>query len=927
MKRFIFPVFLCLFFALAAQAQKVTQGELDAVGAGGKSLGACPLKHTDVKAEISGFLSRVKVTQEFENNFAEKIEAVYVFPLPNNAAVDDMTMRIGERVVRGRIMKRQEAREVYEAARSNGQIASLLDQERTNIFTQSVANILPGEKIVIEISYVETLKYEDGSYEFVFPMVVGPRYISGSAADAKNINPPVAETRAGHDISIEVTLDAGVLIDKVESKSHAVESAMLSGSSYSVKLRDEKTIPNKDFILRYDVAGKRIEDAVLMHRSAKGGYFTLILQPPDNPRVEDITPKEIVFVLDTSGSMSGFPIEKAKESMKMALAGLNPQDTFNLITFAGDTAILFEKPVPATAENMQKAQAFLESRQGGGGTEMMKAVLAALEPSDSQEHLRVVCFMTDGYVDNEAAILSEIQKHQNARIFSFGIGSSVNRMLLDKMAEEGRGEVEYVALNDDGSAAAKRFHERVRSPLLTDISLDFGTLQVADVYPKRINDLFSAKPVIVHGRFTRAGSGVIKLKGKSFGRETVREIPVNFPENELDHDVLATLWARTRIDDLTKQDYQNAKPEIKEQITNLGLEFRLLTQFTSFVAVEERVVTDGGQPRRIEVPVELPDGVSREAVIDPSDSKINTNISRQMISNLPRGTGYSSLLKTTPGSVTETVSVSADSGVIDMTTSSSGTTTIKPEELNGSFQVDGSSGSENSFVIDGKEVANFRTGAVNEKNSLPSNGKAAKLPKPVLASTIKWDGSDGLVNVKVTIDEAGKIVSAKAESGNEVLREASEKAALKTKFKIRQSKENPVRIVGVITYNFTLKNNKPQTTVALNGFAVKLTPEQEKLRQLTLKTAESVFKLVERLQKGAAAVGADEAKFVLDGKAEITVRLKELKPETVEELKKLGFEVLTELPSANAVVGRIPIEKIAALTELDAVTFISPQNR
>lgn len=916
MKRFIFPVFLCLFFALGIQAQKVTQGELNAVGAGGKSLGFCPLKQTDVKAEISGFLSRVKVTQEFENNFAEKIEAVYVFPLPNNAAVDDMTMRIGERTVRGRIMKREEAREVYEAARSNGQVASLLDQERTNIFTQSVANILPGEKVIIEISYVETLKYEDGSYEFVFPMVVGPRYNPNSVADATKITPPIAETRAGHDISVEVNLDAGVLIEKVESKSHAVESLMLSGSNYSVKLKDEKTIPNKDFILRYDVTGKRIEDAVLTHRSGKGGYFTLILQPPDNPRVEDITPKEIVFVLDTSGSMSGFPIEKAKESMKMALAGLNPQDTFNLITFAGDTSILFEKPVPATAENMQKAQAFLESRQGGGGTEMMKAIKAALEPTDSQEHLRIVCFMTDGYVNNETEILSEIQKHPNARIFSFGVGSSVNRMLLDKMAEEGRGEVEYVALNGDGSAAAKRFHERVRSPLLTDISLDFGTLQVADVYPKRINDLFSAKPVIVHGRFTKAGSGVIKLKGKSFGRETVREIAVNFPENDPDHDVLATLWARTRIDDLTKQDYQNTKPEIKEQITNLGLEFRLLTQFTSFVAVEERVVTDGGQPRKIEVPVELPDGVNGEVV------------SQRSLKELPlNGRSYLQYAKLSPGTTAETVSVTSDSSVTIDTTSSSVTTTIRPEDFNGGrFQVDGASGSENVFVIDGQEVTDFRTGTLNEKNRLPAKGKAAKLPKPLLAPNLKWDGSDGLVNVLVTVDEMGKVVEAKSQTGNAVLRDSAEKAALKTKFKIKQSKENPVKVIGVIAYNFTLKDNKPQAEVSLGNFAVKLTPEQEKLRQLRAKTADAVFKIIERLQNKTAA-SADEAKFVRDGKAEITVRLKELKPATIEELKKLGFEVLTELSSANAVVGRLSIEKIAALAELDAVTFISPQNR
>lgn len=923
MKRFIFPVVLCLFLALGIQAQqKVTQGGLEAVGKDGKSLGACPLKNTNVQAEISGFLSRVKVTQEFENNFAEKIEAVYVFPLPNNAAVDDMTMRIGERVVRGKIMKREEAREVYEAAKSNGQVASLLDQERTNIFTQSVANILPGEKILIEISYVETLKYEAGTYEFVFPMVVGPRYIPNSVTDANKISPQIAETRAGHDISISVNLDAGVPVDSVVSKLHEIESQMFSASNYRINLKNEKTIPNKDFILKYDVAGKRIEDAVLTHRGANGGYFTLILQPPDNPRVEDVTPKEIVFVLDTSGSMNGFPIEKAKESMKMVIDGLNPYDTFNLITFAGDTHVLFEKPVQATPENLQKAQAFLESRQGSGGTEMMKAIRAALEPTDSQQHLRIVCFMTDGYVGNESEILSEIQKHPNARIFSFGVGSSVNRMLLDKMAEEGKGEVEYVSLQDEGSAAAKRFYERVRSPLLTDISLDFGNLQVADVYPKQINDLFSAKPVVVHGRFTKSGSGTIKLKGKSYGRETVREIAVNFPENEPNHDVLATLWARTRIDDLTKQDYQNTKPEIKEQITNLGIEYRLLTQFTSFVAVEERVVTDGGQPRRIEVPVELPEGVNGEVV------------SQRSLQNLPingrRFSNYAQLSAGVVNTTSETVSVTSEASVTVDTTSSSVTTTIKPDELNGlgrgygNGNGDGASSSDNSFVIDGEEV-NSPTDKTKEKK-VPSKGKASKLPKPMVAPSVKWDGSDGLVNVLVTVDEAGKVIEAKAQSGNAVLRDSAEKAALKTKFKIKQSKENPVKVIGVISYNFTLKDNKSNVEVTLGNFAVKLTPEQEKMRNIRAKTAESVFKLIERLQKNTAAT-ADEAKFVRDGKAEVTVRLRDLKPETIAQLKAIGFEVLTEIQSANAVVGRIPIEKLADLTQIEAVTFVSPQNR
>jgi Ca-activated chloride channel family protein len=311
-----------------------------------------------------------------------------------------------------------------------------------------------------------------------------------------------------------------------------------------VRLTNSATIPNKDFILRYDVAGKRINDALLTHRAGRGGFFTLILQPPEQVEPDEITAREIVFVLDTSGSMQGFPIEKAKQTMQLALTHLNPQDTFNLITFAGDTHILFPQPVAPTSENMKRAQNFLASRSGSGGTEMMTAIRAALDPSDAQAHVRVVCFMTDGEVGNDMEIIGEVQKHPNARVFSFGIGQSVNRFLLDKIAEYGRGEAEYVTLEADGDAAAKRFYERVRAPLLTDITIDWNGLPVADMYPQRIPDLFSARPVIVSGRYTGGARGTIKLQGKVRGRDYVREIPVTLPEAEEQHDVLATLWAR-----------------------------------------------------------------------------------------------------------------------------------------------------------------------------------------------------------------------------------------------------------------------------------------------------------------------------------------------------------------------------------------------
>jgi Ca-activated chloride channel family protein len=337
-----------------------TQGTLQAFNKKGAEVGACPLKRTVVKANVSGFLARVIVTQEFENNFPQPIEAVYRFPLSQTAAVDDMTMLVGTRTIRGKIMKRDEARQIYEAAKTEGKTASLLDQERPNIFTQAVANILPNEKIIIEISYVETLKYEDGAYEFVFPMTIAPRYIPASVKpeDANKISPAVAKTRAGHDVSIEVNLNAGVPVEEIRSNSHEIQILNLNGNSANIKLKNEAVIPNKDFVLRYDVSGKRIEDALLTHREKRGGFFTLILQPPDKLAIEDVTPKEIVFVLDTSGSMSGFPIEKAKEAMKLSLENLYPNDTFNLITFAGDTSVLFDQPVPATQANLERAKRF-----------------------------------------------------------------------------------------------------------------------------------------------------------------------------------------------------------------------------------------------------------------------------------------------------------------------------------------------------------------------------------------------------------------------------------------------------------------------------------------------------------------------------------------------------------------------------------------
>jgi Ca-activated chloride channel homolog len=819
----------------------VTQGQLQVLDEAGKPKAVCPLKHTSAKAEISGFLARVVVTQEFENPFDEKIEAVYTFPLPQNAAVDDMTMIVGDRTVRGKILRREEAEAVYEAAKTNGQTASLLNQERPNIFTQSVANILPGEQIKITISYVETLKYEDGAYEFVFPMVVGPRYVPGTPTgapvsakgngfapntdrvpDASRITPqPVPEgMRVGHDISLDVTLDAGVPIDALSSKTHEVNVERPDDHRARVTLKDQAAIPNKDFILRYNVAGRKIEDALLTHASDKGGYFTLILQPPLRVTAEDVMPKELVFVLDTSGSMSGFPIEKAKETMKLALDNLYPSDTFNLITFSGDEHILFPAPVPATKENLAKAQAFLESRQGGGGTEMMKAIKASMDPSDASDHVRIVCFMTDGYVGNDLEIIGEVQKHPNARVFAFGIGSSVNRFLLDAMAKYGRGEVEYVALNDDGSAAARRFYERVRNPLLTDISIDWNGLPVADVYPKTIPDLFGAKPVILTGRYTGVGKGTIRLKGKMSGVDFVREIPVDFSKSESQNDVLSTLWARTRVDDLMSQDFKGAqqgvmKDDVKQAVIQLGLDYRLMTQFTSFVAVEEMIVTDGGQPRRIDVPIEVPEGVNRAAVFGQEKESYAANYGRSS------------------GGIVSTQYLSA----LPAATTSAETVVVT------------------------------------------KSGSNATKPK---AQRSRGGGGGGVAGVASVAPPSPAAVQ--VSSGLFAIDGVSEADA-----------------------------RRP------------LSPAEQKRAQLQSKFDPKVLAVIDRLQDSKLKASADEAKFIHNGKAEIQIWLTDKSDETMAKLKELGFEIVLDPKNAKLVIGRLSIEKLAALAELKSVRYVAPQ--
>lgn len=594
--------------------------------------GFCPLEHTDVRAAISGDIARVTVTQRFRNHLSSAIEAIYTFPLSEKAAVDRMHMKIGERIIVGQVKEREAARAAYDAAKQQGKTAALLDQERPNIFTQSVANVQPGDVIEVTLSYVEYLKHEADDYEFSFPMTVGPRYVPGAVLpggagttqvpDAGAISPPLAPegARAGHDIALEVLVDAAMPLGEVKSALHRVKIERPGESRAIVRLEREQEIPNRDFVLNYRVKGEGIREGVLVHRGEQGGYFTLWLQPPAEAAPREAVAKELVFVIDCSGSMSGFPIEKAKDTMARCIADLTGADTFNLVSFAGGMGYCFETAVPANRENKAKAQAYLANLQGGGGTEMLPAVQAALAPPYAKDRLRTVCFMTDGFIGNDMEILDAIQRRADrARVFSFGIGNGVNRFLIEGMAREGRGAAEIVTIESDAAAAVARFQKRIQRPVLTNITIDTGGL-VADLVPapEKLPDLFAGQPLRVTGRWERPGSGTITVRGETARGAFARKVDVVFPEAAPEHDALVSLWARGQVEALMAADWlgiQQGQPkaEIKQQIIDLGVNYSIVTQYTSFIAIEE-TARGKGQPATIGVPVELTDGVSREGI-------------------------------------------------------------------------------------------------------------------------------------------------------------------------------------------------------------------------------------------------------------------------------------------------------------------------
>ena len=643
---------------ITSMEQEVTQGalrvEVD------EEIVECPLKHTDVKANISGFIARVTVTQTFHNPYDEKIEAVYVFPLPHTAAIDDMTMTVGERRIVGLIKRRAEAQAIYQEAIKQGKTASLLEQERPNIFTQSVGNIQPNDEVRIEISYIDVLDYDMGTHEFHFPMVVGPRYIPGTpitkmpelpdelegkvgelegtldgvrdgadpsgtgvapdtdrVPDASRITPPVLKPgyRTAHDISLAVSLDAGVPIQDIKIVNHKAEVNRVEASGATAVLSPADSIPNKDFVMKYAVVGEKPEMAILAHSNGpEQGYFMLMIQPKLDAELTEAPPREIVFLVDVSGSMRGEPTHKVKETMHHFLRRTKPNDTVQVITFSNRADKLFEKPVPATQANIEHALNFTQQMRGGGGTEMLNAIKLVLNEPVDRERVRIVVMLTDGYIGNEAEIIAEIDRRagDQIRFSALGIGTSPNRYLIDGVAKHGGGLADVIALNTDPGPLVAQIAERIHRAQLAKIQIDWNGLSVYETYPRRIPELWAGRPVLMFGRYGAGGSEKIELSGSAEGKPLKYKLHVTLPDAQPAHDVLSKVWARKKIEDISAQLYTANAPEIIEEITNIALTHRLMTQYTSFVAVDENdmqpINQEAKAPRQVVVPVPLPEG-------------------------------------------------------------------------------------------------------------------------------------------------------------------------------------------------------------------------------------------------------------------------------------------------------------------------------
>jgi Ca-activated chloride channel family protein len=579
-----------------------------------------PLKETNVEVSISGVIADVSVKQTYANDGIRPISVRYIFPASTRAAVHGMKMTIGNQVITAKIKEREAAQKQFDQAKKEGKSASLLKQQRPNVFSMNVANVMPGDTIDIELRYTELLVPTDGTYEFVYPTVVGPRYSTQPEANAPESDqwikspylPEGSEPNTKFNITAKVS--TGLALQEIATPSHETEIFSQGDSVVTVALKDAETFSgNRDFILNFRLAGQEIRSGLMLFEDKDEKFFLLMVQPPERIQLKDIPPREFIFVVDVSGSMHGFPLNIAKKLVKDLIGNLRQTDKFNVILFSGGSRLMAPQSLPATDVNIRRAIEIIEQQQGGGGTELLAAVRRGFTLPRDKAYSRTMLIITDGYIGIEKEVFEEIQNNlHQTNVFAFGIGSSVNRYLIEGIAKAGQGEPFVVTDPSEAQAAAEKFREYIQAPVLTNIGVSYAGFDAYDIEPVGIHDLFADRPVIIFGKWRGAARGLIKVSGTSGKGEYAQTFYVAEARSLETNSALRYLWARTRIGRLS--DFSsNGEPANKDEIVRLGLTYNLLTAHTSFIAVSE-VRRNPGDSKDVDQPLPLPLHVSNLAV-------------------------------------------------------------------------------------------------------------------------------------------------------------------------------------------------------------------------------------------------------------------------------------------------------------------------
>ncbi len=600
-----------------------------------------PLKSTSAEVSISGVIADVTVKQVYINTSKNTLEAIYIFPGSTKAAVYGMSMTVGDRHIVAKIKEKQQARTEYRQAKEAGKTATLLEQKRPNIFQMNVANILPDDTITVELHYTEMIEPVEGVYEFIYPTVVGPRY--SEIQDTKEnrdenwvSNPYLKENEnPTYLFDLKATVNTGIPLQKITCNTHDIHIKYHSKSCGTITLNEsEKFGGNRDFVLQYRLRNNEVQSGVLLYEHKDENFFLVMAEPPKVAAPKHIPPREYVFIIDVSGSMSGFPLNTAKDLIKKMLQKLRKTDRFNIMFFAGGSNMLAKNSIQANKSNVKKAFEMINQQSGGGGTQIYQALQKALQFKDAENYSRTFVVITDGYVAIEKELFRLIRDNlNNANLFAFGIGNSVNRHLIEGMAYAGMGEPFVSMSKSENEKVTKRFIKTIENPVLTNIRLQAESIEIYDVEPSSIPDVLSERPLIIYGKYKNNTNGKLTISGLS-GKTQYTQSYTLTDSLAKNNEALRYLWARNRLKYLSdygqKFEYDQTEDELQQAITNLGLKYNLLTKYTSFIAVDNKIRNKTGASKTVKQPLPLPKGVSNYALASkPAQTMIQPRSGKQ----------------------------------------------------------------------------------------------------------------------------------------------------------------------------------------------------------------------------------------------------------------------------------------------------------